>query len=499
MAERSNRRPIWELIVGRAYVDGDPDRCAAWGRRTFGEDRHVAAVVRPGSAKEVASVMAAASEFGIPVHPVSRGANWGMGSRAPFEDGAVVLDLSRLDGISDYDADLGIVRIEPGVTFAALAGFLAGHDSEYFISEIGGSPDASVMANSLDRGDGVMADRWATLSDLEVVLADGRRVTTGFSALGADRLKGVMAGAVGPIADGLFSQSNLGIVVGARVRLARMPDDLAIVSARIDGIETLKRTLVAWRRMQGRGAIPDRSVTLWNGVKYLARDNVRSAYEEEEIRRAETDVWYLSAYLVAESPEILQLRANGVLRGLLETGARADGAIVRVGGVWQEGCEGLIGKPSPRNLRTVYWSSETIPGFAEMDPDRDRCGLLWLCLAFPFDENLLAAFAERAQVILRPFGIDLNIGVEAESFRCLLSYFSLSYGREGPESDAMAEEAYRALLAEAERHGLAPYRLANGLPKSTSSGMTDLDAYLSEIRRIGDPAGILSRGRSGIA
>ena len=121
----------------------------------------------------------------------------------------------------------------------------------------------------------------------------------------------------------------------------------------------------------------------------------------------------------------------------------------------------------------------------------------WLCLALPFDGKL-AAFAERAAALLRPYGIDLNIGLEAESFRCLLSYFSLSYRREGEASDIAAEEAYRVLLEEAERSGLAPYRLANGLPRSTAVRSTELDRYLSAIRRIADPGGVLSSGRSGL-
>ena len=489
---------IWTALLGPENVLRDPARCAGWGRRTFGQDMPVSAILRPGNRQDVVSVLRTATDNSVAVHPVSRGANWGMGSRAPLEAGAVILDLSRMSRISGYDPEQGVIRVEPGVTFQALADYLTGQQSRFFVPEIGGSPEASVLANALDRGDGAMGDRWSSLSDLEVVLPDGRIIDTGFSATGAHRLSGLHPGATGPMIDGLFSQSNLGVVVGASIRLEPMPDNLAVFNARIDGLDKLPGMVSALRRMQIAGAVRDRSVTLWNGVKFLARENARIAYDEAEVRRAETETWLMSGYLQAETDAILTARAEGVVHGLMTAGAEASGTIARSDGVWQPGCEGLLGTPSPRNLRTVYWSSQEIPDFDDMDPDQDGCGLLWLCLAFPFDGAVVAAFVKQAAQLLRPHRIDLNIGLEAASFRCLLSYISMSYRRDEPDADEMALHCYRELLAAAEASGLAPYRLANGLPKTTASAPSASDTYLSEIRAVGDPKGILSKGRAGI-
>ncbi|WP_028466970.1 FAD-binding oxidoreductase [Nisaea denitrificans] len=495
---RSAGEPVWSDIVGPENVILDADQRDAWGCRTFGADMAVSAILRPGSRHEISAILRAATEHRLPVHPVSRGANWGMGSRAPFENGSVILDLSGLVEISGYDPVQGLVRVEPGVTFGMLAAYLAERESRYFVPEIGGSPEASVLANALDRGDGSIGDRWASLGDLEVVLADGRTLETGYSATEAYRLTGLHSGAAGPIIEGLFSQSNLGVVVAAWIRLEPMPGNLAIFTSRIDSLKGLPELISTWREAQRSGAVQGRSVTLWNGVKYLARENPRSFYFEDEVRLAETETWHLSGYLQAEDSTILGLRGDRVIQSFNAAGAETSGMIVRTDAVWQDGCEGLLGKPSPRNLRTVYWSSDSIPGFEDMDPDADRCGLLWLCLAFPFDGEVLADFVRCAAEVLRPYGIDLNIGVEATSFRCLLSYISLSYRRAGPESDAAALDAYRALLAEAERMGLAPYRLANGLAKTTATEPSSLQTYLEEIRAVGDPNGILSKGRADI-
>src|SRR5690606_6838808 len=108
------------------------------GLRTFGGNARVAATLLPGSAEEVSAALAIASRHGIHVHPVSRGANWGLGSRAPLTDGGVVLDLSRMTRISGLDARDGIVRIEPGVTFRDLHVFLSANAPDYVLPTIGG-------------------------------------------------------------------------------------------------------------------------------------------------------------------------------------------------------------------------------------------------------------------------------------------------------------------------------------------------------------------------
>lgn len=486
----------WAEQIGADHIVRDAATLAAWGRRTFGRNVSVGAILRPGSGQEVAAALWIAGGFEIPVHPVSRGANWGMGSRAPMEEGGVILDLSRLTAIEDVSADHGVVRVQPGVTFQALARHLEG--SGFFVSEIGGSPEASVLANALDRGDGALADRWAALGELTVALPDGRLIRTGYGGRGATALVGLHDGPAGPLVDGLFSQSNLGVVVEACLRLEPVPDNLAIFTARTDMLAGLPALLNALRDAQKAGALPDRGFTLWNGVKFLAREQSRTAFDADEIRQAESGTWRVSGYMTAESDGILQHRAAWVLDRLHASGARAEAAIARSDGAWEEGCEGLLGRPSPRNLRTAYWSEPAIPDYADMDPDGDGCGLLWLCLALPFDGEAAAEFVRCAVGVLDAHDIDLNIGLEPASFRCLLAYISLSYRRDGAAADADALAAYRGLMAAAEALGLAPYRLANGLPRSAGDTRTELDRYLAQLRAVGDPAGVLSRGRYGI-
>lgn len=487
----------WREALGAAAVVTDPSACRPWGQRTFGEPVRVAAVLRPRTPELVAAALAIATAHGVPIHPVSRGANWGLGSRAPTVEGAVVLDLSGLDAIAGYDAEQGLVDVQPGVTFEQLTVFLLDRRSRFYLPEIGGPMRASVLANALERGDASLCDRWSSIGELEVALPNGSMLRTGHGAIGATRLAGASTPPVGAIVDGLFSQSNLGVVTGATLRLEAMPSDLAAMVASVGDLDGLPAFLRTWRECLIDRSLPDRSMSLWNGVKLLAREGVRRDLPAGRVAAAARE-WHASALIPAESPEVLQPRAVRLQRSFEAVAADCRVSVVRSGGIWLPGCETLLGVPGNGNLRTVYWYQPSQPGLADMDPDSDGCGLIWLCLAFPFDGEVLADYLRWAERRLAEASVDLNVGIVASSFRCLLANITIGYDRDRPGADEAAIEAYCELLEEGLRRGLAPYRLANGLPVPDRLSGSPLAGYVADIRAIGDPAGILSPGRVGV-
>ena len=89
-----------------------------------------------------------------------------------------------------------------------------------------GPPEGSVLGNALERGMGVTqyADHFATLCGLEIVLADGSIIRTGGGAFGRCPTWNTHKWGVGPYIEGLFSQSNFGIVVKAGIWLFPEPE-----------------------------------------------------------------------------------------------------------------------------------------------------------------------------------------------------------------------------------------------------------------------------------
>ena len=189
---------------------------------------------------------------------MSRGRSWGLGSRLPARD-AVILDLSTSDRIHDLDMrPRGTVRIEPGVTFAALQARLKAQGLAFHLPSFGGPPDASVLANALERGEGAGAqgDRFGALWDLDVALATGERIATGGDRHGA--AAALHARPAGPLLEGLFLRNRAsGVVLSGRLALQpTLPYAVSLV-AEIGPAEALgpgARDAGAPDRRRARGA-----------------------------------------------------------------------------------------------------------------------------------------------------------------------------------------------------------------------------------------------------
>jgi 4-cresol dehydrogenase (hydroxylating) len=115
--------------------------------------------------------------------------------------------------------------VEPGVSFFDLYEAVQGSGHKLWISV----PDlgwGSVIGNATEYGVGYTpyGEHSANLCGLEVVLPNGELVRTGMGALENGRAWHVYRRGFGPSLDGLFFQSNLGIVTKAGVWLMPQPE-----------------------------------------------------------------------------------------------------------------------------------------------------------------------------------------------------------------------------------------------------------------------------------
>ena len=136
-----------------------------------------------------------------------------------------LIDLARLNRIVGFDEDLAYVTLEPGVTQRQLHRFLTDRRSKLWMDATGASPDCSIIGNTMERGFGhtPMGDHCGAACGLEVVLPDGSFLRTGFGRFEGPHTTPVGRYGVGPSLDGLFAQSNLGIVTQMSVWLMPGP------------------------------------------------------------------------------------------------------------------------------------------------------------------------------------------------------------------------------------------------------------------------------------
>lgn len=177
------------------------------------------ALVYPGSTAEVQAVVRWANKYTLPIYPISLGRNLGYGGAAPRVPGGVVIDLGRrMHAILNIDAENASCVVEPGVTYFKLYEEIQRRDLPLWID----SPDlggGSVLGNAIDRGVGYTpyGDHFANHCGMEVVLPSGELLRTGMGAMpGPDGRDNPtwqsFQHSYGPAVEGIFSQSNFGIV-----------------------------------------------------------------------------------------------------------------------------------------------------------------------------------------------------------------------------------------------------------------------------------------------
>jgi (+)-pinoresinol hydroxylase len=226
------------------------------------------AAVAPNSTEQVQEIVRIANRYRIPLYPVSTGRNLGYGGSAPSYSGSVVVDLKRMNRILEVNDQAGYCLVEPGVSFFDLYRYFEDNNHPFMVStpEPGwGSP----IGNALDRGvSGVRGENFSAVCGMEVVLGTGEILRTGMGAVPTSKLWQAYRYGFGPYVDGIFSQSNYGIVTKMGFWLVRKPEvkqTFLVTSPKSDDLAALIDTIQALRDeglIQTSGAgMPIRSST----------------------------------------------------------------------------------------------------------------------------------------------------------------------------------------------------------------------------------------------
>ena len=131
--------------VGSENVVTDAATRLRYETTTYKTDYKIPAIVLPKSAGEVQACVRIANEFKTPVYPISTGKNYGYGSRVPTADNCIILELSRMGRILDFNEELGYVTLEPGVTQRQLHEFLREKKSKLWMDATGNTQDLSLI------------------------------------------------------------------------------------------------------------------------------------------------------------------------------------------------------------------------------------------------------------------------------------------------------------------------------------------------------------------
>ncbi|MET9095910.1 FAD-linked oxidase C-terminal domain-containing protein [Streptomyces cyaneofuscatus] len=205
----------------------DPDVTASYAHdmASFCEAGTPAVVVLPRTVEQVQHVMRTATELRVPVVP--QGARTGLSGAANASDGCIVLSLVRMDRILEISPVDRIAVVEPGVINAVLSRAVNEHGL-YYPPDPSSWETCTIGGNIGTASGGLCCVKYGVTAEyvlgLDVVLADGRLLTTG---------RRTAKGVAGYDLTRLFvgSEGSLGIVVKAVLALKPQPPQQLVLAA----------------------------------------------------------------------------------------------------------------------------------------------------------------------------------------------------------------------------------------------------------------------------
>ncbi|MFI0741623.1 FAD-binding oxidoreductase [Streptomyces sp. NPDC021100] len=227
----------------------DPDVTASYANDMAGfcPAGAPAVVVLPRTVDQVRHVMRTATALRVPVVP--QGARTGLSGAANAVDGCVVLSLVKMDRILEIDPVERIAVVEPGVVNAVLSRAVLEHGL-YYPPDPSSWEQCTIGGNIGTGSGGLCCVKYGVTAEyvlgLDVVLADGRLLTTG---------RRTAKGVAGLDLTRLFvgSEGGLGVVVRAVLALRPAPPAQLALAAEFPSTAT---ACEAVRRIMARGHAP---------------------------------------------------------------------------------------------------------------------------------------------------------------------------------------------------------------------------------------------------
>jgi FAD/FMN-containing dehydrogenase len=494
------------------------------------EERFASAAVAPESVEQVQKVVRVANQYKIPVYPVSTGKNLGYGGSAPVLSGSVVLDLKRMNRIVEVNEHNAYVLVEPGVSYFDLYRFIQEKGLKLWVDV----PDpgwGSPVGNALDRGGGYLMPQFRNHFDshcgMEIVLANGEIMRTGMGALPGSKTWQEYKSGFGPWIDGMFSQSNFGVVTKMGFWMMPQPDSYfsgVVTVPRHNDLIPLVRILTYLENTRATNGMPDLGSPLL-GIPMLSEFAARFDQGSSPFDRPQdAELAALIAKAGGEmSPELddyaqkkgigywnCKLSFYGAPKANAANWAFAKEKFSEITGAKFEDGESYKLPLTPEQKEKVHKPQFGIPSLAmfsigarsPINPTPAN-GHMWFSPIIPrtgeaiFEANRV--FAAAAREFGLPF---LNFNLPSTYWeRSFIFIFAFPVTKD-VETNKKNRAAFEKLIKVASEHGWGEYRtppaFQDAIMATYSYNNNALLRFHETVKDAVDPNGILSAGRYGI-
>ncbi len=520
----------WKKALGDSNVSDDELARQDVEQCTFPTDQRIPAIIYPASTAEVQTCVQIANDFHVPVYPISRGRNWGLGPKVPVRTGCVLMDLHRMNRITEFNDEHGYVAVQPGVTFQQVSDFLVKHGSHHFLPTIGGPPDSSVLGNFLERGDGAgpMGQRALHACGLEVVLGRGEIVHTGYGQFAESKIASLDRCGVGPSLDGLFTQSNFGITTKVTMWLCHRPYGFQPFLFTVNSETQMRELIPKIRVLQKQGVIQPSSISLWNRYKLATSfaqhpTPTSSSVDIESVLAGinpqfKSAKWFGIGTLFGGSRKIVEAQAREV-RHALRSRCNRLLILTERKSHWLRRANNLarllrrpeiadermlqalvdksvyLGNTSRQSIQSLYWRKTFLPESTDFDPHADRCGVHWICHSVPFTSEDFESAEQIVSELTIKHGLEPSLIFVGTSQRFLRLCLALHFDRDEPEADANAQKCHDQVVRALNSAGYTSCRLGIQAMSELPRRFAEDEKFLTDLKSLCDPNGIIAPGR----
>ncbi|GMV99033.1 MAG: hypothetical protein AMXMBFR84_01720 [Candidatus Hydrogenedentota bacterium] len=515
--------------LGEAAVDTQSETIGRYARSSSGTSTIPICILYPESTAHVQALVRAASEHGIVLYPISRGKNWGYGDACAPMSGAAIVDLSRMNRIVEVNTDLAYAIIEPGVTQGQLYEYLQRNKTGLWCDVTGAGLEASFVGNTLDRGFGHTryGDHFLSTCGMEIVLADGRVLHTGYGHYPNAQAAHVYRYGVGPFIDGLFCQSNFGIVTKITMWLMPEPEAFCFFYVVVDDPDGVGPLIDALRPLRLNGTLPA-TLHIGNDLRILSakqgypwqesggRTPLSREIRKDMIRSIRAGAWNMASALTGTRDQVragkkaLRNALGGVGKLRFVDDSKLSWAW-RVSG-WLSGLgmgdslrELLIamrplfgtlkGQPFDDAMRGAQWRLQKESGVPTADPLDVGAGIRWLSPVLPTTGRHANEVLSIVEPIFQRHGFDLLVTFTMINERAMIAVMNVAFDTSLPDEAAAASSCYLESLQALIEKGYIPYRTGHAGMRLLHSQDDVFWDVATSIKSALDPQDIISRGR----
>ena len=488
-------------VVGAEWVAGDAEAVVPWTKSYVPDPggRHApVGAVCPASVEEVQAILKIANQYRQPLWPVSTGKNMGYGSTTTAAPGQVVLDLKRMNRILSVDAELCTALVEPGVTYQQLRDYLDEHHIPLWIDVPTVGPIVGPVGNTLDRGVGYTpyGEHFMVQCGMEVVLANGDILRTGMGSTSNPSAWQAFKWGYGPYLDGIFTQSNFGVVTKMGLWLMPAPPVYKPLVIRHKQVEDVSRIVDAMRPLRIANIVPNVVLMMSAGYQvamFHRRGEVYSGtgpVPDEAFARfaAAHDLGMWNTYIALYGTEAMVAESERIIRGAF---AAIDGEVMTA--------DQMQGNPWFHHHATLMRGGLSLEEVGLARWKGAGGGLAWFAPVAPAKGSETIGQIALAKQILGRHGFDYTSAFAIGS-RELHHIIALLYDKSDPDEERRADACYRDLVTGFGEHGWASYRTGVHAMDLVAQQYGETNRTVNAaIKHALDPNHILAPGKSGIA